>query len=78
MKMGRGMSWTGGGPEFPKIPEGQPASWSDDQRTCTLPVQLEPGHKYRLGLNSRSHINFQSAAGVPLKPVIYQIETISD
>ena len=57
--MGDGMSWTGGGPEFPEIPDGQQPNWSQDKRTCTLPVTLKSGHKYRLGLNSVSHVNFQ-------------------
>jgi beta-lactamase regulating signal transducer with metallopeptidase domain len=75
MPMGGGMSWTGGGPEFPKIPEGVKPGWSKDKLTCTLPVKLEPGHKYRLGLNSRSHNNFQSAGGIQLAPVVYEFET---
>jgi beta-lactamase regulating signal transducer with metallopeptidase domain len=70
-----GMSWTGGGPTFPKIPDGDKARWSADGKTCTLPVSLEPDHDYRLGLNSPSHINFQSEWGVPLAPVVYQFRT---
>lgn len=73
--MGAGMSWTGGGPQFPKIVEGKTGSWSSDRRTCTLPVSLEPGHDYQLGINSLSHINFQSEWGVPLKPVVYKFRT---
>jgi RNA polymerase sigma-70 factor (ECF subfamily) len=75
MKMGEGMSWTGGGASFPKIPEGQKAQWSADGRTCTLPVSLEPNHDYQLGLNSPRHINFQSEWGVPLEPVVYRFRT---
>jgi hypothetical protein len=75
--MGEGMSWTGSGPQFPKIPEGKTATWSSDRRTCTLPVSLEAGHDYQLGLNSLSHINFQSEWGVPLKPVVYKFRTRS-
>ena len=73
--MGGGFSWTGGGPDFPKIPEGRKPYWSEDRKTCALPVQLEPGHTYRLGLNSPSHKNFQSAGGVPLDPVSYSFTT---
>jgi beta-lactamase regulating signal transducer with metallopeptidase domain len=73
--MGRGFSWTGSGPEYPKVPEGKRPSWSDDGRTCILPVQLEPNHSYRLGLNSPSHKNFQSAGGIPLDPVVYTFKT---
>jgi hypothetical protein len=73
--MGHGYSWTGGGPEYPPIAEGRKPQWTEDQRTCILPVKLEPMHKYRLGLNSPSHKNFQSANGVPLDPVVYTFQT---
>ena len=56
-EMGGGMSWTGGGPEFPPSPEGQKAQWRD-KRTCVLPVKLEAGHFYRVGINSTSYQNF--------------------
>jgi beta-lactamase regulating signal transducer with metallopeptidase domain len=62
-----GMSWTGGGPEFPKTPEGKKAKWRD-QRTCVLPVKLESGHYYRVGINSTSYRNFRSATGVTAPP----------
>jgi beta-lactamase regulating signal transducer with metallopeptidase domain len=75
MPMGAGMSWTGGGPTFPKLAEGKKPSWSADGLTCTLPVMLEPGKEYQLGLNSASHKNFQNKAGVPLTPVVYKFRT---
>ena len=73
--MCRGFSWTGGGPDYPVVPKGEGAHWTEDQRTCVLPVRLEPNHQYRLGLNSPSHNNFQSDASVPLDPVIYTFRT---
>ena len=73
--MGEGMSWTGGGDEFPTTQEGKKATWSKDRRTCTLPVSLKPGHTYRLGLNSQSHNNFQNELGISLEPVIYTFST---
>jgi beta-lactamase regulating signal transducer with metallopeptidase domain len=73
--MAAGFSWTGGGEQFPTIPEGQKPRWSADKRTCTLPVELKPGWQYRLGLNSRSFKNFASAAGIPLDPVVYTFRT---
>ena len=73
--MGGGFSWTGGGPDYPAVPEDERPHWTEDQRTCVLPVRLEPNRQYRLGLNSPSHKNFQSAAGVPLDPVIYSFRT---
>jgi beta-lactamase regulating signal transducer with metallopeptidase domain len=75
MPMGGGCSWTGGGEHFPTIPDGQRPRWSDDQKTAILPVVLKPGRSYRLGLNSSSFKNFQSAAGVPLEPVNYSFST---
>jgi beta-lactamase regulating signal transducer with metallopeptidase domain len=65
--MGGGFSWTGGGPEYPAMVEGQKAQWRD-KRTCVLPVKLEAGHYYRVGINSPSYRNFRSEAGVPAEP----------
>lgn len=73
--MGGGMSWTGGGANFPEIPQGQRIHWTDDRKTCIRPVSLKPNWTYRLGFNSPSHKNFQSAGGVPLDPVRYQFST---
>ena len=73
--MGGGFSWTGGGPHFPVIPDGQKPRWSPDKKTCVLPVQLKPNWQYRMGLNSVSFKNFQSQAGVPLEPVVYTFST---
>lgn len=73
--MGNGFSWTGGGPDYPAVPKGERPHWSEDHRACVLPVRLEPNRRYRLGLNSPSHKNFQSADGVPLDPVIYTFHT---
>jgi hypothetical protein len=75
MPMGKGMSWTGGGPTFPGVVRGKRAKWSRDGKTCSLPVQLKPGINYKLGFNSLSHNNFQSKWGVPLKPVVYKFTT---
>jgi len=68
-------SWTGGGPTFPTIPDGKKPSWSPDGKICRLPVQLSPGTRYELGLNSHSHKNFASKWGVPLEPVRYEFRT---
>jgi hypothetical protein len=43
--------------------------------TCVLPVELEAGKVYRLGVNSPSHKNFQSTGGVPLDPVTITFKT---
>lgn len=73
--MGAGFSWTGSGPEHPASPAGKGPAWSEDHLTCVLPVKLEPNRQYRVGLNSPSHKNFQSAAGVPLDPIVYTFKT---
>jgi hypothetical protein len=74
--MGGGFSWTGSGPKYPKSPQGKRPSWTSDRKTCVLPVQLKPNTEYQLGINSPSHKNFQSAAGVPFDPpVIYSFTT---
>lgn len=73
--MGGGMSWTGGGDTFPEPREGKQAKWSGNSKTCTLPVTLRPDHAYRIGINSLSHINFQSKWGVPVEPVVYEFRT---
>jgi hypothetical protein len=75
MPMSSGCSWTGGGVDFPRSPEGTRPEWSEDGKTCVKKVELEPGAQYRLGLNSPSHKNFQSKAGVPLDPVLYTFTT---
>jgi RNA polymerase sigma-70 factor (ECF subfamily) len=63
--MGGGRSVTGGGESFPPIPEGGEIAWSEDRRTLSFPTALEPNHEYYFGINSFSHINFQSDHGVP-------------
>jgi hypothetical protein len=65
--MDEGLSWTGGGPEYPTSPQGARAQWQD-KRTCVLPVALQSGHHYRVGINSPSYRNFRSTAGQPVVP----------
>lgn len=73
--MAESFSWTGGGENFPTIPQGKKPSWSRDRKTCTLPVELKPSWEYRLGLNSPSFKNFASADGIPLEPIVYEFKT---
>jgi len=68
------MSWCGDGPTFPGSPA-KDAYWTQDGKTCVLPVDLKPGSQYELGLNSPSFRNFRSAQGVALTPVIYTFKT---
>lgn len=65
--MEQGMSWTGGPPLFPTVPEDRKSRWID-KRTCVLPVELEEGGFYRVGINSTSYQNFQSSKGIPAQP----------
>ena len=76
--MAEGMSWTGGGENFPEIRANQRPKWADNGTTCILPVKLKPNHRYRLGLNSLSHNNFQSKFGIPLHPVVYEFTTAGE
>ena len=73
MPMGEGMSWTGGGEQFPET-TGK-AKWTQGGKACLLPVQLKPGKDYRLGINSWSYNNFQSKWGVPADSVVYEFKT---
>lgn len=72
--MAEGFSWTGGGPQYPKTPQGQRPHWRD-RRTCVLPVELEAGHDYRVGINSPSYHNFRSSAGQPVEPSAINFST---
>ncbi len=65
--MGGGFSWTGGGPDYPPTPQGAKAHWRD-KRTCVLPVTLEAGHYYRVGINSKSYQNFANNHGTAALP----------
>ncbi len=73
--MGPGCSWLLAGGSVPSTPDGAEPYWTDDRRTCVVPVELEPGKEYRMSLNGAWHNNFQSAAGVPLEPVLYTFHT---
>jgi len=72
--MGGGMSWTGGGPAFPKGREGMKPHWRD-KRTCVFPATLEKGSYYRIGINSTSYQNFRSAKGIPARPTAIYFTT---
>lgn len=60
--MQNGMSWTGGAPLFPPVDKTREARWTD-ARTCVLPVKLEAGSYYRVGINSSSYQNFRGSHG---------------
>jgi hypothetical protein len=58
-------SWVGGGPGFPETSGS--ARWAT-ARECRLPVTLEPGHPYMVGINGGRFDGFRSLAGVPAPP----------
>lgn len=71
--MAQGFSWT-------KVDGTQPESsgkpfWNAEQTTCTLPVSLQSGQTYSIGLNHAFANNFQSAHGVPLAPLVWTFTT---
>jgi hypothetical protein len=71
--MSEGFSWTktdGTQPEGTGKPE-----WNADRTVCTLPVTLQGATVYSIGLNHPFANNFQSAAGVPLEPVVWTFTT---
>jgi Peptidase family S41/Bacterial Ig-like domain len=73
--MGEGFSFVGGGPAFPKT-TGRPR-WVDE-RTCVTGVQLEPGHDYRLSINSTRFAGFRNKAGEPAVPYPIAFSTAPD
>jgi hypothetical protein len=65
-------SLVGGGPELPKF--GTP-SYDESRTVLTVPVTLEPGQKYRFGLNGGRAFSFVSEDGYPLEPVEVTFQT---
>jgi len=65
-------SWCGSGETYPRTTGD--AKWIDE-RTCALPVELESGREYRLGINAPSFKGFQSKEGVPVQPLLYKFST---
>lgn len=68
-------AWVGEGEHYPELLEGQEAHWSDDHKTCILPVRLESDWEYQLALNGGGRNDFQSVAGVPLDPLFWTFQT---
>ncbi|HEX8523681.1 MAG TPA: tetratricopeptide repeat protein [Tepidisphaeraceae bacterium] len=68
-------SWCGGGETFPKL-TGKP-SYDTGRTTCRLPVELQPGKVYWIGINSPSNLNFQNPANAPAKRYVILFATAS-
>jgi hypothetical protein len=59
---------------FPKL-TGEPR-YLADQRTCVLPVKLEPNRHYRIWINAESKFNqFRDRAGHPAVPYLLDFKT---
>ena len=50
---------------------GQP-SYTNDGKTCVLPVKLEPGKRYVIWINTAKFKNFKDRSGIPVEP--YRLE----
>ncbi len=67
-------SWSTWGEEnFPEITG--PIRYETDQRTCVLPVKLEPGKFYATWLNSEKFRNFKDTDGRPAVPYLLTFTT---
>jgi hypothetical protein len=73
--MDKSWSWTGEGETFPRMTA--PPSYDQSRMTCTLPVSMEPGKVYLIGVNDEKFQNFKSAKGVPAKPYVILFATKS-
>jgi hypothetical protein len=61
------------GDTFPEL-AGE-SHYLDDQKTCVLPVKLQPGHTYVLWLNSQKFHGFQDQAKQPAIPYLLVFQT---
>ena len=56
-------SWVGSGETFPET-TGE-SRYDSSRTTCVLPVKLEPGKFYWIGINNQEHLYFQTPKGIP-------------
>jgi len=73
--MDKSWSWTGGGETYPESAGN--ISYDANRTTCTMPVKLQPGKVYWVGVNSPSHRNFKTPDRVPAKWYIILFATRS-
>jgi len=73
--MDKSWSWTqyGKGETFPRK-TGEP-SYDQTRTKCTLPVKLEPGKVYWVGINSAYHHYFQTPGKAPATPYVILFAT---
>jgi hypothetical protein len=46
-----------------------------DNRTCVLPVKLEPGKTYRIWINSQKNTGFRDVTNTPVVPYLLVFQT---
>ena len=51
--------------------------YEEGQKTCILPVKLEPGKSYTIGINSSKFGNFKDMAGRSAVPLVLEFKTKS-
>ena len=69
--MGNGMSWC----SLSTAMKLEGSTWSEDRKTCTTIARLDPGHEFRISLNSPNHQGFRNELGLPLKPYLWTFST---
>ena len=57
-------SWSTAGAKD-KFPKGEKCFYDKNKRTCVMPVKLEPGKEYVIGLNWGKFGNFKDKDGTP-------------
>jgi hypothetical protein len=67
-------SWTQNSQESFPEPAGD-IHYEKDMRTCVMPVKLEPGKSYWIGLNSPKFKNFRDKDGNPSVPYVLKFRT---
>jgi RNA polymerase sigma-70 factor (ECF subfamily) len=70
----RSWSWTSGNVYATPKAEGE-IHYEHDRRTCVMPVRLEPGKTYVLGINSERFRNFKDVDGRPALPYLVAFRT---
>lgn len=69
-------SWVGGGEHYPET-TGDP-KYDKSRTTCTLPVKLQPGQWYWIGINSEKFVYFQTERHIPAKPYVILFATADE
>jgi len=73
--MDQSWSWTGGGDTYPEI--AGKIHYDQSRTTCTMPVKLQPGKVYWVGVNSPSHKDFKTPDRIPAQRYVILFATRS-